>query len=165
MPAGTGYGKGPVQSQTLYQIGDMTASPADGNFTTLRQTNTPASAGAITELASYDVPPGMTVRLAGGRKFVAIIHNAGAQQTTGTLIFAVEHADGSRTIFGKTPFVAFGAIGVQQDEQSRWGYTMTAYASGKRGDTIKVLVDDGGTAVQVANANTLIQMPVDYRLG
>lgn len=165
MPAATGYGKGPVQSQTLYAIGSMAASPADSNFTTLRTTDTPGAIGAITELASYDVPPGMTVRLAGGRKFVAIFHHAGGQMTVGTLQLAVEHADGSRTIFGKMPFAAFGAINVQQDEQSRWGYTMTAYASGKRGDTIKVLADDGGTAVQVANAATLLQMPVDYRLG
>lgn len=166
MPANVGYGKGPVQSQTLYAVGSFAAAVPDSNFTTLRATATPGAAGAETMLATYDVPPGMTVRLQGGRKFRTYLESAPAvQQVTGALILVVEHADGSRTIFAKVPFLSFGTVAQQLDENFRNGYTMTAYASGKRGDSIKVLADDGGTAILPTTGNEIIDLPVDYRLG
>jgi hypothetical protein len=157
---------GPVQSNTLYQSGSLAATPPDGNFTSVRATDTPAAAGAITQLAAYDVPPATTIRMAGGRKFMTEWQLAGgAQMTTGNLTLAVEHQDGSRTIFFKAAFVTLAALADQVDDLKKPAYTTTVYASGARGDKIVVLADDGGTAIDVSQAGNNIQLPYDYRIG
>ena len=157
---------GPVQSNTLYQTGSLAASPPDGNFTTVRTTDTPASAGAVTTMATYDVPPATTIRFAGGRKFMSQwVLSGGGVMTTGNLTLAVEHQDGSRTIFFKSAFLTFGSLSAQADDLFKPAYTTTVYASGARGDKVVILVDDGGTAVDVSLAGNAIVMPYDYRIG
>ena len=157
---------GPVQSNTLYQTGSLAASPPDGNFTTVRTTDTPASAGAVTTMATYDVPPATTIRFAGGRKFMSQwVLSGGGVMTTGNLTLAVEHQDGSRTIFFKSAFLTFGSLSAQADDLFKPAYTTTVYASGARGDKVVILIDDGGTAVDVSLAGNAIVMPYDYRIG
>jgi len=157
---------GPVQSNTLYQSGSLAASPPDGNFTTVRATDTPASAGAVTTMATYDVPPATTIRFAGGRKYMSQwVLAGGGQMTTGNLTLAVEHQDGSRTIFAKTPFLVFGSLAAQADDLFKPAYTTTVYASGARGDKVVVLADDGGVAIDVSLAGQSITLPYDYRIG
>ena len=157
---------GPVQSNTLYQTGDLSASPPDGNFTTVRTTDTPASAGAVTTLATYDVPPATTIRFAGGRKFMSQwVLAGGGVMTTGNLTLAVEHQDGRRTIFFKMAFITFGSLSAQADDLFKPAYTTTVYASGARGDKVVVLADDGGTAIDVSLAGNTVVMPYDYRIG
>jgi len=157
---------GPVQSNTLYQNGSLAASPPDGNFTSVRATDTPAAVGAVTVLATYDVPPATTIRMAGGRKFMTqFVLAGGGQMTTGNLTLAVEHQDGSRTIFSKSAFITFGSLAAQADDLFKPAYTTTVYASGARGDKIVVLADDGGTAIDVSLAGNTIVLPYDYRIG
>ena len=155
---------GPVQSNTLYASGSF-ATGGEFNFTSRRQSNTPGSAGALTEIARYDTPPATTMRFAGGRKFIMILNGTGGQMTAGNITIAVQHQDGSRTIFYKAGLVKLGAIDVLQDDLKKPGYTTTAYSSGSRGDVVVLLVDDGGPAWDYDNANNLVNMPYDYRVG
>ena len=156
---------GPVQSNTLYQSGSLAAAVPDANFTSVRTTDTPAATGSLTQLLAYDVPPATTIRFAGGRKYMVQFDNAAAQMTTGNLTLAVEHQDGSRTIFYKSAFVTLASLADQTDDLRKPAYTTTVYASGARGDKVVVLADDGGTAIQAANANNNISLPYDYRIG
>ena len=164
MANGYPQGSGPVQSNTLYASGSF-ATGGDFNFTSTRQSNTPGSAGALTEIARYDVPPATTVRFAGGRKFMMVLQGTGAQMTAGNITIAVQHQDGSRTIFYKAGLITLGAVDIQQDDLKKPGYTTTAFASGGRGDVVVLLVDDGGTAFDYDSANNVVNMPYDYRVG
>ena len=164
MANGYSASSGPVQSNTLYASGSFAAG-GDFNFTTTRVSNTPGSAGALTEIARYDTPPATTMRFAGGRKFIMILQGASAQMTAGYITIGVQDQDGSRTIFYKAGLITLGAIAVQQDDLKKPGYTTTAYASGAKGDVVVLLVDDGGTAWDFDNAANVVNMPYDYRVG
>ena len=156
---------GPVQSNTLYASGTF-ATGGDFNWTTTRQSDTPGSAGALTEIARYDCPPATTMRFAGGRKFIMVLFNtAPAIMTAGNITLAIQHQDGSRTIFWKGGCVTLGTIDIQQDDLKKPGYTTTAYCSGPSGDVVVLLVDDGGTAWDFNNGNNVDNMPYDYRVG
>ena len=156
---------GPVQAATLFQNGSFGVL-SQGNWSSLRGTNSPNSAGAIIELGRYTPGAGLTLKFGAGTKFVANLEEASAQVSTGVFILAVQRPDGSRKVVFEYNNAMFGTEAVQQDQNFRMAYQTTQYAYGNVGEFVVMLLDDGGGgAWDFDNAAQLVSFPYTYRQG
>jgi hypothetical protein len=153
----------PVQTSSLNWSGSG-AVATNYNFTSVT-TATPGVAGSQTTIASYQVPYGTSLRFDGGRGMQLVcLDGAGAQVTTGFLIFCVVRQDGSRKVINKTPLNAFDTAANQKDVNRQQSYQSTVYAYGGLGEVVEVILDDGGTVFDGTQAGTMLDLPYNYRI-
>tara|TARA_Y100000296_G_scaffold65437_1_gene77046 strand:- start:31 stop:519 length:489 start_codon:yes stop_codon:yes gene_type:complete len=153
----------PVQTSSLNWAGSG-AVAANFNFTSVT-TATPAAAGSQTTIATYQVPYGTSLRFDGGRGMQFVINSAlGVPVTTGFLILCVVRQDGSRKVINRTPLNAFDTAANQKNVNMQQSYQSTVYAYGGLGEEVQVIIDDGGVAFNGLLADTMIDLPYNYRI-
>lgn len=153
----------PVQTSTLYWSGTG-ATATNYNFTTVN-TAPSGTAGAQTTIAEYQVPYGTSLRFDGGRGFEGvIIANGGAQVVDGVFLLVVVRQDGSRKVICRQPLAQFGSGDEQKDVNFQSSYQSTTYAYGGLGETLQIILEGGGTAMDGTETTTRISLPYNYRI-
>ena len=153
----------PVQTSTLYWSGSGAVN-TNFNFTSVN-TAPSGTAGAQTTIAEYQVPYGTSLRFDAGRGFEAVIDdNATAQVVDGVFILCVVRQDGSRKIISRQPLAQFASSNEQKDVNFQSSYQSTIYAYGGLGETVQIILEGGGTAMDGTQATTRLSLPYNYRI-